>query len=91
MSTAALVTANQQNARKSTGPIPTEGNAAAQVNALKSTNGSQVVNIDTLIAGWRAKWVRFVGHKRFRFLRVGPPKWVRLVISLSARKSQPGA
>src|SRR5438128_1135061 len=31
-------------------------------------------------AGWGAKWVRSAGRERFRFLRVGPPKWVRLVI-----------
>src|SRR5205823_4492314 len=28
-----------------------------------------------------AKWVRSAGRKPFRFLRVGPSRWVRLVIS----------
>src|SRR5438876_3627007 len=63
------------------------GKDLAAIEAIKSPHSSSTTSPPTpprfvlggtLIAGWRAKWVRLVGRKRFRILRVGPPKWGRL-------------
>ena len=90
MTSQAQADANRQNPRKLSPDHPrqrprqdrrtrSKPSKAALLLDNQPANATSVVLGGTLIASWRGKWVRLVGRKRFRFLWVGPPKWVRLV------------
>src|SRR5436309_2417468 len=53
-------------------PMPTE----AQLNANRENSQESTAHLLPLNRRLGAKWVRSVGRKQFRFLRVGPPNWV---------------